>query len=312
MQNQLTQAALGPVATSTPAHLAPHARELARSVVGAARHAVMALGLLALVAVLVVLLDGGLRERVLSSFSTTETSSELDEELPMPMSPALLSAAAPHAPVDSKKPAAASSEEIQQQKQRVATWIARRYRVASDATHMFVGAAYQTARELKLDPLLILSVIAIESRFNPFAESPAGAQGLMQVMSTVHKDKFEPLGGIEAALNPVANIKVGSRILKEYVKRGGSIEAGLKMYVGAALLETDSGYGAKVLAEYARMKEVAVGRKVSIYTTTAAASKPAPKQKQVRTEEAAVSTNEKAPVEGEGSLARAEQLASAL
>jgi len=310
MQNQLTQPALGAVATSTPANLAPHARELARSVVGAARHAIMALGLLALVAVLVVLLDGGLRERVLSSFSATETPSELDEELPMP--PALPSTAAPHAPVDSKKPAAASSEEIQQQKQRVATWIARRYRVASDATHMFVGAAYQTARELKLDPLLILSVIAIESRFNPFAESPAGAQGLMQVMSSVHKDKFEPLGGIEAALNPVANIKVGSRILKEYVKRGGSVEAGLKMYVGAALLETDSGYGAKVLAEYARLKEVAVGRKVSIYATTAAASKPAPKQKPVRTEEVAVSTNEKAPVEGEGSLAGAEQIAGAL
>src|SRR5450830_1072000 len=84
-----------------------------------------------------------------------------------------------------------------------------------DDTDMLVSAAYLTAREIKLDPLLILAVMAIESRFNPFAESPMGAQGLMQVMSKVHHDKFQELGGVKAALNPVANIKVGSLILKE-------------------------------------------------------------------------------------------------
>ena len=120
------------------------------------------------------------------------------------------------------------------QQQRVTQWISKRYRVANDATNMLVSAAYLTAKEINLDPLLILAVMAIESRFNPFAESPVGAQGLMQVMSKVHHDKFAELGGTQAALNPVANIRVGSLILKEYVARGGSVEAGLKRYVGAA------------------------------------------------------------------------------
>lgn len=160
------------------------------------------------------------------------------------------------------------------QQERVTKWLSRRYRVAGDATNMLVSAAYLTAQEIKLDPLLILSVMAIESRFNPFAESPVGAQGLMQVMSKVHHEKFQKLGGVQAALNPVANIHVGAQILKEYVRRGGSVEAGLKMYVGAAAMETDMGYGSKVLAEYNRLKDVAAGKKVPISSTVANRAQP--------------------------------------
>lgn len=157
----------------------------------------------------------------------------------------------------------------QRQQQLVTNWLSKRYRVADEAIDMLVSATYLTAKEIKLDPLLILSVIAIESRFNPFSESPVGAQGLMQVMSKVHHERFSELGGIKAALNPVANIKVGASILKEYVSSAGSIEAGLKRYVGAADMETDGGYGSLVMAEYKRLKDVAAGKSVSIYTTTA-------------------------------------------
>ena len=158
------------------------------------------------------------------------------------------------------------------QQEFVTTWLSRRYRVAGDAANMLVSTAYVTASEMKLDPLLILAVMAIESRFNPFAESPVGAQGLMQVMSKVHKDKFQDLGGMQAALDPVANIRVGSQILKEYVQRGGSVEAGLKRYVGAAAFETDSGYGSRVLAEYQKLKLVARGKDVPIFTRPAPAT----------------------------------------
>jgi soluble lytic murein transglycosylase-like protein len=170
------------------------------------------------------------------------------------------------------------------QQQLVTTWLSKRYRVAADATDMLVSAAYLTAKEIKIDPLLILSVMAIESRFNPFAESPVGAQGLMQVMSKVHRDKFEDHGGLKAALDPVANIRVGSQILKDYVTRGGSVEAGLKLYVGAGALETDDGYGAKVLAEYQRLKEVAKGKKVPIFTTSVNAAPPKPRPQEVKAE----------------------------
>jgi soluble lytic murein transglycosylase-like protein len=182
-------------------------------------------------------------------------------------------------------PAAMNAEEramigTERQQKLVTNWLAKRYHVAGDAANMLVSAAYVTAKDIKLDPLLILAVMAIESSFNPFAESPVGAQGLMQVMSKIHHDKFEDLGGIKAALNPVANIKVGSLILKEYVTRGGSIEAGLKTYVGAAGYENDGGYGAKVMSEYYRLKEVAAGKPVSPFVLTASV-KPqvvAPKQ----------------------------------
>jgi soluble lytic murein transglycosylase-like protein len=160
--------------------------------------------------------------------------------------------------------AKAASRPTPQQKY-VTDWLSRRYRVAGDAANMLVSTAYSTAHEIKLDPLLILAVMAIESGLNPFAESPMGAQGLMQVMSKVHSDKFEEVGGSQAALNPVANIRVGAQILKDYVTRTGSVEAGLKSYVGAGAIDNDSGYGSKVLTEYKRLKQVASGKSVPIY-----------------------------------------------
>lgn len=156
------------------------------------------------------------------------------------------------------------------QQKTVANWLAKRYRVADDAAHTFVAAAYLTAKDLKLDPLLILSVMAIESGLNPFAESAMGAQGLMQVMSKIHHDKFKEFGGIKSALDPIANIQVGAQILKEYVTRGGSVKAGLKMYVGAALAETDGGYGNKVLEEYKHLKDVSDGKSVPVFVKASA------------------------------------------
>jgi hypothetical protein len=142
--------------------------------------------------------------------------------------------------------------------------------------------------------------VAIESRFNPFAESPVGAQGLMQVMSKVHHDKFEDHGGVKAALNPVANIKVGSQILKEYVTRGGSIEAGLKLYVGAGAFENDDGYGAKVLAEYRRLKDVAMGKKVPVYSASASATAAPAKPRAQETKADTSGASESASANGKG------------
>ncbi|MES2299325.1 MAG: transglycosylase SLT domain-containing protein [Pseudomonadota bacterium] len=171
---------------------------------------------------------------------------------------------APAAPAPAASVTTQEKAELANKKQQkaVTSWLSKRYRVAGDAANMLVSTAYSTANEIKLDPLLILAVMAIESGLNPFAESPVGAQGLMQVMSKVHHARFQEMGGVQAALNPVANIRVGSLILKDYVTRGGSVEAGLKTYVGAAAFETDSGYGSRVMAEYRRLQMVAGGKKV--------------------------------------------------
>jgi soluble lytic murein transglycosylase-like protein len=142
----------------------------------------------------------------------------------------------------------------------VVSYLARRYKVADGAIRPVVAAAYESGRELGLDPLLILAVTAIESSMNPFAESVVGAQGLMQVMTRVHADKFEPHGGEDAALDPIANIKVGSAILSNLIRRGGSVERGLQLYVGAGNMVDDGGYGARVLAEHGRLRLAASGK----------------------------------------------------
>lgn len=140
---------------------------------------------------------------------------------------------------------------------RIAGYLAKKYQVSTDATQLIVSAAYLTGRETSVDPTLILAVMAIESRFNPFAESVMGAQGLMQVIPKYHLDKFEELGGKDAVLNPVANIKVGALILKDYISRFGGVEPGLKAYSGAALADEDSGYAGKVLGERDRIRAAA-------------------------------------------------------
>lgn len=147
------------------------------------------------------------------------------------------------------------------EQQNVSRFIAKRYRVAMDQTQMVVQHAYQVAREAKLDPLLVLAVISVESSFDPKAQSSKGAQGLMQVLTRVHAERFAPFGGVSAAFDPVANMRVGTQILQEYLKRaGGSVEHALKYYVGAALLPHDGGYGAKVLFERERIAAAASGR----------------------------------------------------
>jgi hypothetical protein len=96
--------------------------------------------------------------------------------------------------------------------------------------------------------------------FNPFAQSHVGAQGLMQVMTRVHGDKYESFGGKLTAFDPVTNLRVGVKVLQECIQRAGSLEGGLRYYVGAANLADDGGYANKVLAEHERLQQVAAGR----------------------------------------------------
>jgi hypothetical protein len=146
------------------------------------------------------------------------------------------------------------------EQRHITQYLARRYRVADEAVRLLVAAAYRSGEEHGLDPTLILAVMAVESSMNPFAESAVGAQGLMQVMTRVHADKFELHGGDHAALDPIANIRVGSAILKDLVRRGGSIERGLQLYVGAGNLPDDGGYAARVMAERSRIQLAATGK----------------------------------------------------
>jgi soluble lytic murein transglycosylase-like protein len=159
---------------------------------------------------------------------------------------------------------AANPKDLPKQQAAVAYWLSKKYKVAPEPLSALVAEAYEVGEKTKLDPTLILAVMAVESGFNPFAQSPVGAQGLMQVMTGVHSDKYESFGGKLAAFDPVTNLRVGVKVLQECIQRAGSLQAGLRFYVGAANLGDDGGYADKVMAEHARLQQVSAGRSVPL------------------------------------------------
>ncbi len=155
---------------------------------------------------------------------------------------------------------ASNPQDLPKQQAAVAYWLSKKYRIAPEPLSALVTEAYEIGLRSKLDPTLLLAVMAVESGFNPFAQSAGGAQGLMQVMTEVHSDKYESFGGKLAAFDPLTNLRVGASVLQECIRRAGSLEGGLRCYVGSGGTADDSGYTDKVMAEHARLQVVARGR----------------------------------------------------
>jgi soluble lytic murein transglycosylase-like protein len=145
-------------------------------------------------------------------------------------------------------PVAARAREIE----NLSGIVARRYRVSLEATRSVVGAAYRAGSRSGVDPLLIVAVIAVESRFNPIAQSVGGAMGLMQVIPHYHADKFDAKLG--SVLDPETNIQLGATVLKDSIKRGGTEIAGLQLYNGS-FGDPANGYATRVLAEKQRLQD---------------------------------------------------------
>lgn len=172
----------------------------------------------------------------------------------------------------SERVAATHPQALPKSQADVALWLSKKYRVAPEPLSALVAEAYDIGKKVQIDPPLILAVMAIESGFNPFAQSPMGAQGLMQVVTKVHSAKYERFGGIFAAFDPVTNLRVGVKVLQDCIKIAGSVEGGLRMYVGATSMETEGGYAGKVMAEYTRLQSVASGRPLPTYSPPTAPS----------------------------------------
>ena len=161
--------------------------------------------------------------------------------------------------VPQDREAAAATEPLDATQQALVEHLSRRFFIASAATERMVVASYRAALEVGLDPLLVLAVISVESRFNPIAESVMGAKGLMQIIPKYHLDKLRAAGGEDAVFDPESNIHVGARILQEYVYRTGTLEAGLQFYNGA-LRDNSAAYAQKVMAERSRLEQVLKSR----------------------------------------------------
>jgi hypothetical protein len=224
-----------------------------------------ALALLGLAAVaMVVFLSGrddvrhGLEGRVLGWLverATARTEATVDPRL----NDVLLAMAEPEA---IQRATAADPADLNRQQSAVAYWLSRRYSVAPEPVSRLVQEAWEVGHRAGVEPTLILAIMAIESSFNPFAQSHVGAQGLMQVMTRIHHDKYQIFGGQNAAFDPVTNLRVGVQVLKECIQRAGSLEGGLKYYVGAANMADDGGYAYRVLAEQSFLRQVVAGQKI--------------------------------------------------
>ena len=142
----------------------------------------------------------------------------------------------------------------EREQRAVTEMLSKRYRVAQEAVGGFVAAAYRVGKDTSVDPLLILAIISVESRFNPIAESTFGAKGLMQIIPKFHKEKLHKHGGGDALLDPEINILVGAQVLREYLRRFDATESALQAYAGA-VEEPTAQYAKQVLSERSRLEQ---------------------------------------------------------
>lgn len=94
---------------------------------------------------------------------------------------------------------------------------ANRRRFASDVA--------QIAAQYNLEPALMHAVISAESAYNPYAVSPKGAMGIMQLMPNTAK-RF----GVYNPYDPVANMHGGARYLRWLIDRFNNTQLAVAAY----------------------------------------------------------------------------------
>ena len=138
----------------------------------------------------------------------------------------------------------------QRDKDALAQWVQANAQTPlspSKATSI-VKHAYVNAFKNEMDPLLILSVIKVESGYRDKAVSPYGARGIAQVVPRWHKDKIKG----RSLTNTAVSIEVGSQVLKDCSdKHRGNIRKALGCYSGGG----GKKYYNKVMAQKKSMRQ---------------------------------------------------------
>ena len=88
-------------------------------------------------------------------------------------------------------------------------------KLGQEQARKIVRYTYAQAQLLNIDPMAFLSLMRLESRFNPKAQSNHGAKGLMQVRASVHQDKLKGRSPYDIQ----TSIDVGGRILSDCLER---------------------------------------------------------------------------------------------
>ena len=90
---------------------------------------------------------------------------------------------------------------------------ATRY-AASDHSRQYDDVISEHARANNVRSDLVRAVVQVESAFNPNAQSPKGAMGLMQLMPSIAREF-----GVRNPFNPVENIRAGVAYLRQLLDR---------------------------------------------------------------------------------------------
>jgi soluble lytic murein transglycosylase-like protein len=106
----------------------------------------------------------------------------------------------------------------------VPRWMKDSTALWGDERRRVMAAIVRESRRNGLDPALVAAVIQVESHFDPFAVSGAGARGLMQLMPPTARWLVEKEAGrtrLQPAhlFNPVLNIELGTAYLKLLMDR---------------------------------------------------------------------------------------------
>lgn len=143
------------------------------------------------------------------------------------------------------KPLASLSDE----QEAVTRWLSRRYKVSPEPLGALVSEAWTLGERMQVSPTLLLAVIAIESRFNPFASGSQGGMGLMQIEPDAQLKALTPFGGPLAAFDPLTNLRVGAQHLQSLIAQSTSVEAALQVYASASGQRNGEDYVNRVLGE---------------------------------------------------------------
>ena len=136
-----------------------------------------------------------------------------------------------------------------------ARFIARIYRVPPVRARDIALAAFRVSQAHRLNPYLVLAVIAVESSFRPHVVNHyGGAYGLMQIAVRAHEKRVAQAGGLGRLFLITPNIRIGVALLAQYGARARArVRQALWRYSGG-----EYGYARKVLRLSAVLQRAAV------------------------------------------------------
>lgn len=127
--------------------------------------------------------------------------------------------------------------------------------VAVEQSRPVVAIVERHARRFRVDPLMVLAVVQVESRFDPRAVSSQGAMGLMQLQSGTARDLAMDLGvqwtGDDLLFDPDLNVMLGCAYLRRLIDRFDNVDAALAAYCsGPTLVEARRDANGKIPLGY--------------------------------------------------------------